>query len=355
MASASLVDDDDKAQLSSQSKDAVSEDFEDGVTFSQAEQAISGQDIYDSDSDDSDCSVTSGLNNSQSATVAFFMEKPVGYSTADESEETTWTDEKHSSYLDSMEASFVQKMYDKEYCSMDVCGHSSHSSFTLDQECVESQPLCLNIRKPLERKVAGLLTFRAPTRPLPLLPIMMTSPWIQHFKSQRNRSLQNARFQDKDAEPLNAKEIQKKDLRTSSHSSSSEHGPESSYGSAYKKREFAKVTQSSEYKKQRCQHFALSHMDILMEQQYNEEQHRKMGETDDIEDGQMEPNLVTGFKQKEAASNCKNVGLLENTVLKEKQELAMGSTDIEPCPGRYCGWSIVTKARSGSSIHPKCR
>ncbi|KAI5069547.1 hypothetical protein GOP47_0015848 [Adiantum capillus-veneris] len=203
------------------------------------------------------------------------------------------------------------------------------SKFCAEDECVESQPLCLNIRKPLERKVAGLLTFRAPTRPLPLLPIMMTSPWIQHFKSQRNRSLQNARFQDKDAEPLNAKEIQKKDLRTSSHSSSSEHGPESSYGSAYKKREFAKVTQSSEYKKQRCQHFALSHMDILMEQQYNEEQHRKMGETDDIEDGQMEPNLVTGFKQKEAASNCTVDGVLSQ---KPDQVVpSIQSVDKEAC------------------------
>ncbi|MCO5569713.1 hypothetical protein L7F22_023429 [Adiantum nelumboides] len=328
-----VVDDDENSQFSSQSKDIVSEDVEDGQMFSKSKQTKSEEDIYESDSGDSDCSVTSGLNDQLCGGIAFFTNKPVGYSTGDDSGETTWTDEKHSSYLDSMEATFVQKMYDKEYCSLDVCGHSSHSSPTLDQDCVESQPLCLNMRKPLERKIAGLLTFRAPKRPLSLAPSMMTSPWIQHFKSQRNVSLQIARFQDKDREPLNAKELPKKDL-TGFSSSFSEHGSQSSIGSAFKKHDFAPVTQASEYKKQKCQRFALSHMDILMEQQYNKEQNRKVGENNVNEEGETEPkeHLMKGGKEKEAVLPRKNVALLEKTVIEEKQGLAMCSTDIGPHP-----------------------
>lgn len=335
MASPTVVDDDDeKPPFSSESKEIVSEDVEEALTSSKSKPSKSAQDSYDSDSGDSDCSVTSGFNDRIFRRISLFMNTRAGHSTAVESGETTWTDEKHSSYLDSMEATFVQKMYDKEYCSLDVCGHSSHSSLTLDQDCVESQPFCLNMRKPLERKVAGLLTFRAPSRPLAVVPSMLTSPWIQHFKSQRDVSLRNARFQDKDARPSHAKDISKKDSVNNACSGSSEHAPQSSYESAYKKRDFAIVTQAGVIKKRKCQHFAPSHMDILMEQQYNLEQHRKIGESKGSEDGQEERKehlAEQSEHHKEAVLSCKKVALLEDSVLKEKQDLAK-STDIELPP-----------------------
>lgn len=103
-------------------------------------------DGYEYESDNSNCSVTSNVKG-----VLPHYEEPVD-ACADntimqqpaDSVDTTWTDEKHSSYLNSIEATFVQKMYDKEYCSLDVCGHSSYSSVNLEQECVESHPFCFN-------------------------------------------------------------------------------------------------------------------------------------------------------------------------------------------------------------------
>ncbi|KAH7291877.1 hypothetical protein KP509_29G039700 [Ceratopteris richardii] len=145
------------------------------------------KDGYDSDSGKSEFSVTSGWSGHFDEEDGFFIRNQVVHSRTDESAETTWTDEKHSSYLDSMESTFVQKMYDKEYCSLDVCGHSSRSSLSLDQDSVDSQAFYLNMRKPLKWNANGLLTLKAPS--LSNAPSVLASPWIQHFKCRRSLSV----------------------------------------------------------------------------------------------------------------------------------------------------------------------
>ncbi|KAH9317190.1 hypothetical protein KI387_018959 [Taxus chinensis] len=99
--------------------------------------------------------------------------------------ETEWTDEKHSSYLDSIEASFVKKMYDREYCSLDLCGQTPKEMEALDSDCAESR---LNFPSPFnEFKVWQKGCWRT----LPdygkfqrcSFPRGVGSTWIQHFKA----------------------------------------------------------------------------------------------------------------------------------------------------------------------------
>eukprot|EP00250_Pteridium_aquilinum_P003835 c14111_g1_i1 orf=568-1869(+) len=339
-------DDDDNGQgyASSKSKKIIYDDDERGYGSSQSRQEESCQDSYDSD-----CSVTSRVDGHlQEGTIAPCMNWQAADLTilqADGSLDTTWTDDKHSSYLDSMEATFVQKMYDKEYCSLDVCGHSYHSSVMLEQECVESQPFCLNMRKPFEQKLGGLLTLQAPARTLPFVPSMLASPWIQHFKSQKKVSLKNAEVEDEAAQTqgldvsASTKEVLKTASVTSDYSSLNEVSSKSSPDLAHKKRGalisfsdckyaatnlrgYTRTSHShiaAEYKKYKCQHSALSHMDILMEEQYNSEQQSDLGPDIGMDDGKEE-------SEKHMANHCEHkVASVDSGVVKEKQELAMGT------------------------------
>lgn len=345
MAPATIDDnDDDKDCASSQiiKEKIIHDDDEQDNCSSQIKQEESSQDGYESEYGDSDCSITSGVDCCLHERP--YMDRPAVDLTilqTDESANTTWTDEKHSSYLDSMEATFVQKMYDKEYCSLDVCGHSSHSSVTLEQECVESPPFCLNMRKPYEQRVAGLLTFRAPARPLSLVPSMWASPWIQHFKSQKRSgpskivSSKNAEFQD---EAVSTKEVNETSVNHT-YSSLNEVSPQSSHGSrkrgtlisfsdckysnsrGYRLTSLSKI--AGEYKKQKSQHSTLSDMDILMEQQYNSEQHTNLGTDIGIEDGkeESEKNLANHCECSEVIKFCDKVVSEEIRAMKEKQDL----------------------------------
>lgn len=54
----------------------------------------------------------------------------------DRIDQEIWTDDRHSSYLSSMEEMFVRNLYDKEYCAVDICGEAA------TRDCVESKPSC---------------------------------------------------------------------------------------------------------------------------------------------------------------------------------------------------------------------
>jgi hypothetical protein len=56
-----------------------------------------------------------------------------------ESVATTWTDDKHSSYLNSIEATFVRNLYKQGFHIMDVNGKSGPAD-DCEHDCVESQP-----------------------------------------------------------------------------------------------------------------------------------------------------------------------------------------------------------------------
>ncbi|KAH7440304.1 hypothetical protein KP509_04G100500 [Ceratopteris richardii] len=115
--------------------------------------------------------------------------------------DTTWTDSKHSSYLDFMEANFVQNMYARCYCEEDLCGGVpyQHSHGLLHQgqnqsiETVEEndyysaestnrsqrmmQIAMYDFGKWNWRNVMGLKSPTASTR------ILLENPWVQHFRA----------------------------------------------------------------------------------------------------------------------------------------------------------------------------
>lgn len=101
-----------------------------------------------------------------------------------DSPDTEWTDEKHSSYLDSIEASFVKKMYDKEYCALDLCGQAPKEPENLDPDSAESR---LNFPSPFnEFKVWQKGCWQKPTYfdkcQQSAVPTVLGSPWVQHFR-----------------------------------------------------------------------------------------------------------------------------------------------------------------------------
>eukprot|EP00249_Psilotum_nudum_P009492 c21969_g2_i1 orf=228-1409(+) len=109
---------------------------------------------------------------------------------------TSWTDEKHSSYLNAIEEAFVRKMYDGEYCALDLCGRAAPNEDSSDQDCVESRPsseswafsYCKEF-KALQWEGQHSVTF---TKPLQLqIPTssplaVLSDPWIKHFRSTAN-------------------------------------------------------------------------------------------------------------------------------------------------------------------------
>lgn len=101
-----------------------------------------------------------------------------------DSPDTEWTDEKHSSYLDSIEASFVKKMYDKEYCALDLCGQAPKELENLDPDSAESR---LNFPSPFnEFKVWQKGCWQKPPHFVKCqqsaVPTVLGSPWVQHFR-----------------------------------------------------------------------------------------------------------------------------------------------------------------------------
>lgn len=101
-----------------------------------------------------------------------------------DSPDTEWTDEKHSSYLDSIEASFVKKMYDMEYCALDLCGQAPKEPENLDPDSAESR---LNFPSPFnEFKVWQKGCWQKPTYfdkcQQSAVPTVLGSPWVQHFR-----------------------------------------------------------------------------------------------------------------------------------------------------------------------------
>ena len=67
-----------------------------------------------------------------------------------DSPDTEWTNENHNSYLDSIEAYFVKKMYDKEYCALDLCGPAPKEPENIDPDSIESR---LNFPSPFNEVI----------------------------------------------------------------------------------------------------------------------------------------------------------------------------------------------------------
>lgn len=113
-----------------------------------------------------------------------------------DSPDTEWTDEKHSSYLDSIEASFVKKMYDKEYCALDLCGQAPKEQENLDPDSAESR---LNFPSPFnEFKVWQKGRWRKPPQfdkgQQSAVPTVLGSPWVQHFRKLVSSNKQTVPF-----------------------------------------------------------------------------------------------------------------------------------------------------------------
>lgn len=104
--------------------------------------------------------------------------------------ETEWTDEKHSSYLDSIEASFVKKMYDREYCSLDLCGQSPKEMETLDPDSAESRlnfPSPFNEFKVWQKGCWQTLPYADKSQHYSFSSVG-GSTWIQHFRAPVSKS-----------------------------------------------------------------------------------------------------------------------------------------------------------------------
>ncbi|KAI5071206.1 hypothetical protein GOP47_0013457 [Adiantum capillus-veneris] len=115
--------------------------------------------------------------------------------------ETAWTDSKHSSYLDFMEANFVQNMFARSYCMEDVCGgiahhhHHQHDCRTdfeeNDYNTAESQ---LHSQETLEYKIhdwgdqtwSSVLRAKAPAT---IHRGLLANPWVQHFRPRNAPSV----------------------------------------------------------------------------------------------------------------------------------------------------------------------
>eukprot|EP00249_Psilotum_nudum_P010709 c22709_g1_i3 orf=212-1570(+) len=120
-------------------------------------------------------------------------EQCVGENERLDSSESGWTDAKHRSYLNSIEAEFVKNMYDREYCSVDLCGQEPRHSNSSEQDCVESRPtaVCWVAERTRKFKIwqgGGWLPMVV-CRPWLLqcssfpAPAVLANPWVKHFRS----------------------------------------------------------------------------------------------------------------------------------------------------------------------------
>lgn len=108
-----------------------------------------------------------------------------------ESAATTWTDDKHSSFLNSMEATFVRSLYGQQ-----GLGHLGvhGNSVQIDDDCVESRPVdaygcCTSHPTELFELVQGGHQLKSFHRPHGLEPpqattAVLANPWVRHFKQK---------------------------------------------------------------------------------------------------------------------------------------------------------------------------
>ncbi|KAL3698747.1 hypothetical protein R1sor_012823 [Riccia sorocarpa] len=93
-----------------------------------------------------------------------------------------WTDDKHCSYLNSIEATFVRSLYEKDYPNVDLSEQ--------DQDCVESRPMDPGyltyhaggeLFTSLQRGCYDQREYYRPHYIFAPAPAVFASPWIQHF------------------------------------------------------------------------------------------------------------------------------------------------------------------------------
>eukprot|EP00252_Welwitschia_mirabilis_P014064 TRINITY_DN3108_c0_g1_i1.p1 TRINITY_DN3108_c0_g1~~TRINITY_DN3108_c0_g1_i1.p1 ORF type:complete len:292 (+),score=53.76 TRINITY_DN3108_c0_g1_i1:183-1058(+) len=106
-----------------------------------------------------------------------------------DSVDTGWTDEMHSLYLNTMEATFVKKLYDKEYCAVDLCGQSAIEHEDQDPDSAESK---LSYPSPFGFKVWQKGNWqRSPDFKMTQKTTssnILQSPWVQHFRGLTDKS-----------------------------------------------------------------------------------------------------------------------------------------------------------------------
>ncbi|KAG0582553.1 hypothetical protein KC19_3G068800 [Ceratodon purpureus] len=111
-----------------------------------------------------------------------------------ESAATTWTDDKHSSFLNSMEATFVKSLYSQQGLGhLGVYGNSAQIDDS-EQDCVESRPVdaygcCTSHPTELFELVQGGHQQKSYYRPQGLEPpqattAVLANPWVRHFKQK---------------------------------------------------------------------------------------------------------------------------------------------------------------------------
>jgi hypothetical protein len=109
-----------------------------------------------------------------------------------ESAATTWTDDKHSSFLDSMEATFVRSLFGQQGLGhLGIPGNSAQLDDS-EQDCVESRPVDdygISHRTELFELMQGgqqqsYYTSHGPSS----APAVFANPWVRHFKPKVSRS-----------------------------------------------------------------------------------------------------------------------------------------------------------------------
>lgn len=111
-----------------------------------------------------------------------------------ESSSIGWTDDKHSSYLSSMEDNFVRNMYERVFCAVDVCGQSPEYADPSEIDSAQSQ-----LRSLHDGATCGLREFRVwrngGWRPVMLKKqfvggnssaAVLSNPWIKRFRPSSN-------------------------------------------------------------------------------------------------------------------------------------------------------------------------
>jgi hypothetical protein len=117
-----------------------------------------------------------------------------------ESAATTWTDDKHSSFLDTMEATFVRSLFGQQGLGhLGVYGNSAQNDDP-EQDCVESRPAdgcgCgrSNPAELSELVQGGPLQQKPHYKPHGLeqppastTPSVLANPWVRHFKQRTSK------------------------------------------------------------------------------------------------------------------------------------------------------------------------
>ncbi|KAL5705724.1 hypothetical protein ACHQM5_023987 [Ranunculus cassubicifolius] len=117
-----------------------------------------------------------------------------------------WTNEKHSSYLDSMEASFVRRLHSHGYHSMDMLGQSSRLANL--QDCNMSLQSNANDLKPsnqfkvLQRGCWKKINFESdhPKNNTDECRVLLENQWVRHFRYDKHQKLASPILQGNDAQ-----------------------------------------------------------------------------------------------------------------------------------------------------------